>query len=65
VISGDVVDSMDASGVMDGWTRELYGTIRPWYIPWGTSERSVAAGAGEITVVRSLSPGILLIRIAR
>lgn len=59
LISGDVVDSMDASGVMEGWTRELYGTIRPWYIPWGTSERSVTAGAGEVVVGHGRVPELL------
>lgn len=44
---------------MEGWTRELYGMIRPWYIPWGTSERSVTAGAGEIVVGHGRVPGLL------
>lgn len=43
-------DTVANARMLEAWTRMLYGEVRPFIVPWGTSARTYAAGKDALII---------------
>ena len=48
-VVAQTVDTVLTASFAEGWTRKLYGSERPWVVPWGTSFTHVVTNDGLVT----------------